>query len=112
MQDNNVGKKFDAGKHRYDLIPAKALHEFVGTLTFGASKYGDENWRNVENHRARYFAAAMRHLWAWWRGQTFDEEGQHHLASVCSNVFFLLEKDLERINEQTTQTTQTTQTKE
>jgi hypothetical protein len=91
----NDGKKFDDGKPRYDLIPPAALHEFVEVLTFGAKKYAPDGWRKVPERRWRYFAAAMRHIWAWWRGESRDPESQrHHLAHALCCIFFLLEEAL------------------
>lgn len=95
-----VGVKHDQGKLRYDLLPAFALDEAVKVLTAGAVKYNEdfnqENWRNVPNPKRRYFGAVMRHLWAWWRGEKNDPEtGISHLAHACTNVMFLLEKEIE-----------------
>ena len=42
------GRKDDDGKLRYDLIPPLALEEVVRVLTFGAEKYGPNNWRAVK----------------------------------------------------------------
>lgn len=41
------GRKEDAEKPRYDLIPFKALAVTVDVLTFGAELYGPENWRRM-----------------------------------------------------------------
>lgn len=96
------GRKNDQGKDRYDLIPPLALHATVKVLTHGAFKYNEayneENWRKVSNPKRRYFGAAMRHLWAWYRGEKLDPEtGESHLAHAVTNILFLLEK--EQLNE-------------
>lgn len=97
-----LGAKHDVGKPRYDLVQPKAFHEYVEVLTFGAKKYQPDGWRHVEGWRWRYFAAAMRHLWAWWRGERSDPESQrHHLAHAACCIFFLLEKELEDGGSQT-----------
>ena len=91
----NGGRKDDAEKPRYDLVPALALDEIVVVLTHGAAKYGDFNWREVPHLRRRYFAAAMRHIWTWWRGERNDPDtDRHHLAHAACCVLFLLEVDL------------------
>lgn len=83
--------KFDAGKARYDLIPAFALEEIAHVLAHGASKYGDDNWRN-DPEWSRYFAASMRHMWAYWAGEDLDPESKrHHLAHAACCILFLLE---------------------
>jgi hypothetical protein len=85
------GVKFDTGKLRYDLVSPLALDQLVAVLTYGANKYRDRNWE-VGMPWGRAFAAAMRHLWAWWRGETLDKEtGLNHLAHAMCNVMFLLE---------------------
>lgn len=86
------GIKKDDNKRRYDLIPLAALDEVVKVLTFGAGKYGAENWRHVEHARARYFAAAMRHLTAAMSGKQIDEESNlPHLAHAACCILFMLE---------------------
>lgn len=89
------GDKFDQGKARYDLLPFKALEEVVLVLTFGANKYKADGWREVENWHSRYFAAALRHLVAYFLKQEKrdPESGLHHLAHAACCVLFMLELD-------------------
>jgi hypothetical protein len=91
------GEKHDQGKARYDLLPFKALEEVVLVLTFGANKYAPDGWRQVPNHKPRYFAACLRHLVAWFfKGEIRDpESGLHHLAHAACCVLFMLELDPE-----------------
>ena len=91
-----TGKKFDEGKLRYDLLPVEALREVVKVLTFGAKKYGDNNWK-ITKPESRYTAAAMRHGEAYRGGEVHDpESGIHHLAHrICCDLF-LLQIDLEK----------------
>lgn len=89
------GKKYDKGKTRYDLVPPRALHEVAQVITFGSAKYGDTNWSKVVPFKARYFAALMRHIMAWWCGQELDEDsGLHHLAHAGACILILLGKHL------------------
>jgi hypothetical protein len=92
---NPLGKKDDAGKPRWDLLPYEAVEQVVQVLTFGAKKYPDpDNWRRVPNHKDRYFAAAMRHLVAWKLGEKVDPETKlPHLAHGVCCMLFLLAKD-------------------
>lgn len=86
----NEAKKFDEGKARYDLIPPEALEQLVDILTFGAKTYGDRNWEQGLPY-GRIFAATMRHLWKWWRGEDCDPESKlPHLAHAACNIFFLM----------------------
>lgn len=84
------GKKDDDDKLRYDLIPLEALEAIAEVFTRGGKKYGDHNWR--EGFRwGRLWAAALRHLVAFWRGEDFDPEwGCHHLAHAACCVMMLL----------------------
>lgn len=95
-----VGVKDDSARTRYDLVPPHALDAVARVLTFGALKYtrngvdGGNNWRLVPERRRRYFAATMRHLWAWWRGERADSEtGESHLAHAICCLTFLLDEE-------------------
>ena len=93
------GRKFDSGKLRYDLIPVLAQEEVVKVITLGAEKYDPENWKRVPEGRRRYYAAAMRHMEAWRKGEKQDEIGTHHIANAISNLMFILEKELQGIED-------------
>ena len=93
------GRKEDAQKVRTDLLPVYPLLEWSRVLTFGASKYGDHNWRGGIKY-SRLYAATMRHLFAFWGGEDNDQEtGLSHLTHALCEVGFLLEftkrKDLD-----------------
>lgn len=84
-----IGLKYDTGKLRYDLYPPEALAGTTRILTFGASKYADRNWENGIKF-GRVFAALMRHLWAWWRGEDVDPEtNESHLDHAGCCIAFL-----------------------
>jgi hypothetical protein len=90
--DKEEGKKFDDDKPRWDLLPLEPIKELVQVLTFGAQKYGPENWRKVENGFHRYYAAAMRHLIAYATGELNDPEtGLSHIAHTMCNLVFMHE---------------------
>lgn len=96
------GIKFDATKLRYDLLPAVAIDQLMTVMTFGAVKYGPDNWRKVDEAEDRYFAAAMRHLMAFQaarkRGnhaERFDPEtGLSHLSHALTCLAFLTELEV------------------
>lgn len=100
------GRKFDGGKLRYDLIPVLAQEEVVKVVTLGAEKYDPENWKRVPEGRRRYYAAAMRHMEAWRKGEKQDEIGTHHIANAISNLMFILEKELQGIEDVTEESPQ------
>lgn len=93
------GRKFDGGKLRYDLLPVHALEEVTRVMTLGAEKYDPENWKRVPEGRRRYTAAAFRHIEAWRKGETTDEIGTHHIANAISNLMFILEKELQGLED-------------
>lgn len=86
-----VGRKDDAAKPRWSLIPWAQLAQVVEVLEHGARKYGDFNWRRVPLASDRYFDAAMRHLVAWRHGERLDpESGLPHLAhAICCLLFMM-----------------------
>lgn len=89
--DPTLGRKFDAIKDRWDLLPWDAAAEIVKVLTFGARKYAPNNWKYVDQARDRYFAALQRHMSAWWGGERLDPEtGLSHLAHAGCCLLFLL----------------------
>jgi hypothetical protein len=52
------------------------------------------NWRKDPVSASTYYDAAMRHLMAWWDGQTNDPEtGLPHLAHAAANLCILLDAD-------------------
>jgi len=83
------GQKHDVGKPRLDLLSPDALTGVAAVLAFGAAKYGDRNWETGLSW-GRVFAAALRHLWAWWAGHEFDtESGLPHIDHAACNLMFL-----------------------
>lgn len=87
------GIKWDENKLRWDLLPWDAIEKIVEIYSFGAAKYGDNNWQGVESER--YFAALMRHLVAREKGELYDKEsGKLHSAHAAWNCIALLWNDL------------------
>ena len=80
-----------AGKARLDLVPTAAIEQIAQVLTFGAGKYGDNNWCRGARW-GRYYSALLRHVFAWWRGENLDPEtGLSHLAHAGCCLLFLME---------------------
>lgn len=88
------GQKRDACKLPLALLPTRPLEAVARVLAFGAKKYAANNWRKGIAY-SRVYAAVLRHLWAWWRGEDNDQEtGLPHLAHAVCELFFLLEYSL------------------
>jgi hypothetical protein len=85
------GRKFDAGKLDYTLLPWDALEEVVKVLAYGLKKYERDNWKHVPDAMQRYEAAGFRHRVARLQGEANDPEtGISHLAhEVCCLLFQL-----------------------
>ena len=84
------GRKDDLDKDPWDLAPWDAFREIVRVMAFGARKYGRGNWEHGMAW-SRLYAATMRHLTAWWRGEDKDAEtGLPHLAHAGCCVCFLI----------------------
>jgi len=82
-------RKDDQGKDRMSLLPWKALRLAAKVLTFGAQKYGSNNWQGVSTER--YEDALLRHYEAWRGGERNDQEsGLPHLAHAACCVLFIL----------------------
>lgn len=90
------GIKYDIAKPMMDLIPPVMELEVAHVLSFGAQKYGPENWRQVPDLRRRYIAAAKRHINALQQGEERDpESGLHHAAHAVCCLMFLGEVEME-----------------
>ena len=86
-----IGRKYDEGKLRYDLIPVEALEGIAQIFTHGAGKYGDYNWLKV-TPVIRYYAAAMRHITDHLKGEVFDKDsGLRHLDHAITSLIMFRE---------------------
>ena len=92
MKDDGLDPNSTAPqKLRWDLLPMKEAEEIVKVLTFGANKYTDNSWQQVEKRKERYYAALMRHISLWRQGEMIDSESElPHLSHAACNLIFLL----------------------
>lgn len=87
----NAGRKDDQGKLRWDLLPLDVVEKLVEIYEFGANKYGENNWRTIENGYKRCRAALFRHLTAYDKGERVDpESGKSHLAHAAWNALSMV----------------------
>lgn len=83
--------KHDSGKSRIDLLPPLPLVDIGKVAAYGAQKYAPRNWEKGMPW-GRMYAAAQRHLLAFWSGEDNDSEsGLSHLAHAGFNILALLE---------------------
>lgn len=90
-------EKHDSQKVRVELLPFTALEEVGKAFTYGAKKYADHNYRRGMAW-SRLLGAALRHLFAWARGEAADaESGLSHLAHAGACVLMLLDAELHQL---------------
>ena len=93
------GRKDDAAKDRFELLPSDALRAIAVILTFGAAKYGDRNWEKGMKW-SRVYGALQRHLNDWWQGEALDAEtGKSHLAHAGCCLLFLIAYEIRSVGE-------------
>ena len=76
----NEAQKHDSEKKaRPELLAPMFLLGIARVLASGAIKYAAGNWAKGMAW-SRVFGALLRHLFAWWAGETYDREtGESHL---------------------------------
>lgn len=81
-----MAEKHDAGKVRWGLMPWEELEDVARVFMFGAEKYSDFGWQQVENGEQRYQDATIRHIVGHVTGNEFDRESgeQAYAHAVCS----------------------------
>jgi hypothetical protein len=85
------GVKHDSEKLRLDLIPVDTLHVMAEVFGYGAAKYEPYNYRKGIDY-SRIYAAALRHLTAFWSGEDNDSEsGLPHLGHALCCLSMLRE---------------------
>lgn len=93
------GRKDDAAKDRFELLPGDALRAIAVILTLGAAKYGDRNWEKGMKW-SRVYGALQRHLNDWWQGEALDAEtGKSHLAHAGCCLLFLIAYEIRSVGE-------------
>jgi len=92
---NEVGVKKDTGKNRLGLVIlgfARALQEIGEVGTFGANKYTDDGWVEVQDGERRYTDAMLRHLMSEAIGEKYDPESELlHAAHTAWNAIARLD---------------------
>lgn len=85
------GLRFNSGKVKHNLVPGFAMNEVAKVFTFGAEKYGDNNWQRGMDW-STVIGSMSRHFNAIMRSEDFDPEtGLLHAAHLATNAMFLTE---------------------
>ena len=83
-------KKFDEEKVMLDLVEPGFIEGVGKVLTFGATKYGINNWKLMKpEDKRRCEAALMRHINEYRKGNKKDEEDQEHLMCAACQIMFM-----------------------
>ena len=84
------GTKHDDGKPDLSLVPYIAVSTEALALGFGEKKYGRYNYTSGFEV-SRLTAAALRHIYQYNSGETFDHEsGLHHIGHARACLAILL----------------------
>lgn len=87
----SVKNDFKDDKLRWDLLPMEEIEDIVRVYHAGAKKYGPNKWQNLDDGINRYYAAMMRHLMEYIKGERIDADtGAYHLAQVAWNAITML----------------------
>lgn len=90
LDQHTPGAKVDAGKTMWNLLPLDVVEGVAKVMTFGATKYTVDGWKEVPQAKERYFSAMMRHWMAMQRGEYVDpDSGLPHWMHFCTNATFL-----------------------
>lgn len=88
--DNNPKTSIGMKKVPLDLVPPSASFYLAKAFANGAGKYGPYNWRENGISSSVYYAAAKRHLDAWWDGEDLanDSKIEHvaHAMACCALI--------------------------
>jgi hypothetical protein len=99
-KNDRQGKKDTKGKVRMELLPMEALRSVAEILTFGAEKYGANNWQNIDDGYNLFWGALLRHKTLKDMGEEFDKEsGKSHDAHIACNALFMLYYSLQKQKE-------------
>lgn len=76
-------------------IPPASILAMGQAMADGKEKYGLMNWRETKVNADVYYDAVMRHVFAWWDGETVAEDsGVHHLAHAMAGLAILYDASI------------------
>ena len=100
----NKGIKNDQKKNRWDCLPLPLFEGIAKVMTYGAKKYNenpdDPNWLKVKGGKNRYYAAMMRHLCSYQKGELIDTESNlkhidHFMFNAMAFSYFVNSGDID-----------------
>lgn len=90
--DSNPKTRYGIRKVPLHLVPPVAVAQMACAFRDGGAKYGPYNFRDEKVSASVYYAAALRHLTAWWDGEDLaSDSGEHHLAHAMACMAIVLD---------------------
>lgn len=91
MNERDSAMHSDSGKPAVMFLPPGPLLQVADVFGYGERKYDAYNWRKGMEW-SRLYSSALRHLWAWFRGEDKDPESGHpHLAHAVCNLLMIMD---------------------
>lgn len=99
--DDNPKTRFGLEKIPLHLVPPSAIHALANAFADGAQKYGPFNWREKKISATVYYAAALRHLTAWYDGEeNARDSGKSHLDHALACIAMIIDgKSVGKLND-------------
>lgn len=92
LPDDNPKTVFGVQKTPFHLVPTAAIRAEAGAFKIGETKYGAYNWRQRNVSVSVYYAAALRHIAAYFDGEENDPEtGVSHLGHARACLAILID---------------------
>jgi hypothetical protein len=73
----------------HTFLPLDALDEVSRSLMHGEEKYSAKRWVTHPHRHRDLLAKALRHIFAFQRGETVDSSGLQHIACAICDLMFL-----------------------
>lgn len=90
--DDNPKTRFGLAKIPLHLVPPSAIHALANAFADGEPKYGPFNWREKQISATVYYAAALRHLMAWYDGEdNARDSGKPHLHHALACIAMIID---------------------
>jgi hypothetical protein len=90
VKDSNPKDAVGIKKVPFSTVPAPVIAEIGLAMLEGSRKYRRHNYRAIGVRASVYVDACMRHLTAWWEGESIDpDSGLSHLVKAMACLVVL-----------------------
>jgi hypothetical protein len=84
-----IPKEPEQIKIDHTFLPLDALDEVSRALMHGEEKYASQLWVTKPHRHRALVAKALRHIFAFQRGENIDSSGLQHIACAICDLMFL-----------------------